>query len=73
MDKYQSVVHQHVTLCRKLLEARLKEAERLLVGVVIRNNRIRHTKIMLLMLDELLEAVRHDPEEWYEDDSDLPF
>lgn len=72
-DKHLNAVRSHLSLCRKLLNFRLIEAEQLPVGILIRNNRIKHTQTMLGLLSVLRGMAAHDPLNWWDNDDEVPF
>lgn len=73
MDIYLISVRNHLKLVARMLDARLAEEQQRPVGMLLRHNRISHTKAMQGLVGVVREMARHDPEEWWADDEDHPF
>lgn len=72
-DVNLKAVQSHLSLCNKLLKARLARSEQLPPGIVTRENQIKHTQTMLGLLSVLRGMAAHDPLKWWEDEDDIPF
>jgi len=72
-DIYIIELRRHLGMCANILEARGKTSEREQVGMSLHFSRIRHTNIMLNLVNELRGVVEQDPENWDDEPDVVPF
>jgi len=73
MDAELKVVRSHARLVEMALETRQKRLERTTERLSRHHNRIKHTKLLLVMVRELQEVVLKDPDLWDEEPVSQPF
>lgn len=73
MDTELSVAISHVTLARKVMEARAKRLAETRTKLSRHYNRVRHTKAMIDLLEELGGVLEQDPDKWDDEPELIPF
>lgn len=73
MDHFLEGVQSHLKLCRLLLEARLSKIENSKTKLSRDYNRMKHTRAMVGLIEELEGVVTQDPDNWDEEPESVPF